>query len=181
MARLFLLRIFLGLLLVLLAQTADHYERKKRHPRATSLTDSELRNKLDSIISMVGKLNDKIDEQEQRIAVLSRKVSDIECNGTPKKGMLISNIKRITCVQTMEPCERHACPEQITLFLKSFFSFFFCQTFGPPPKNERSYFHSVFSPYQFQLNIMLFVRDLFIQNIDLPNHNRNFKDPKSSH
>ncbi|CAH3043477.1 unnamed protein product [Porites lobata] len=85
MARLFLLRIFLGLLLVLVAQTADHYERKKRHPRATSLTDSELRNKLDSIISMVSKLNDKIDEQEQRIAVLSRKVSDIECNGTAKK------------------------------------------------------------------------------------------------
>ena len=125
MARLFLLRIFLGLLLVLVAQTADHYERKKRHPRATSLTDSELRNKLDSIISMVGKLNDKIDEQEQRIAVLSRKVSDIECNGTPKKGLFISNIKRITCVQTMMPCERYACPEQITPFLKSFFSFFF--------------------------------------------------------
>ena len=81
---------------MLVAQTADHYERKKRHPRATSLTDSELRNKLDSIISMVGKLNDKIDEQEQRIAVLSRKVSDIECNGTRKKGMFFSNIKRIT-------------------------------------------------------------------------------------
>lgn len=91
---------------MLVAQTADNYERKKRHPRATSLTDSELRNKLDSIISMVGKLNDKIDEQEQRIAVLSRKVSDIECNGTTKEGMFISNIKRITCVQTMEPCER---------------------------------------------------------------------------
>lgn len=83
---------------MLFAKTADHYERKKRHPRATSLTDSELRNKLDSIISMVGKLNDKIDEQEQRIAVLNRKVSDIECNGEPQKGMFIANIKRITCI-----------------------------------------------------------------------------------
>ena len=156
MARLFLLRIFLGLLLVLVAQTADHYERKKRHTRATSLTDSELRNKLDSIISMVGKLNDKIDEQEQRIAVLSRKVSDIECNGEPKKGMFISKHKEDYLCPTMVPCCRHACPapELIRLFLKSFFSFFLPNIWSPPPqkktKNKRSYFHSVFSPHHFQ-------------------------------
>ena len=147
---------------MLVAQTADHYERKKRHTRATSLTDSELRNKLDSIISMVGKLNDKIDEQEQRIAVLSRKVSDIECNGEPKKGMFISNIKRITCAQTMVPCCRHACPasELIRLFLSHFFHFFLPNIWSPSPqkknKKQKELFFAVFSVLITFNNIMLF-------------------------
>lgn len=169
---------------MLVAQTADHYERKKRHPRATSLTDSELRNKLDSIISMVGKLNDKIDEQEQRIAVLSRKVSDIECNGTPKKGMFFKHKEDYLCPK-IEPCERYACPEHITLFFKVIlFIFLLPNIWFPSKKNKTKTNGAIFTVFSVPISfnkIMLFVRDIFIHNIDLPNHNRSFKDPKSSH
>lgn len=82
------LRIFIGFCFVFVVHSADHYERRTRYSRRSSLTDSELRNKLDSIISLIGKLNDKIDEQEQRIAVLSRKVTSIDCNAEPPKGTL---------------------------------------------------------------------------------------------
>lgn len=69
-------------------QGADHYEKRTRHTRRSVLTDTELKSKLDSIVSLLGKLNDKIDSQEQRIAVLSRQVSNINCNGEQRKGKL---------------------------------------------------------------------------------------------
>jgi len=65
-------------------QGADHYEGRTRLSRRS--TDTELKNKLDSIVSMLGKLNDKIDSQEQRIAALSRQVGNINCNGQQSKG-----------------------------------------------------------------------------------------------
>lgn len=89
MAGLFSMRLLFGFFFIFAVQSADHFERRTRSSRRSSLTDSELRNKLDSIISMLGKLNSKIDEQEQRLAVLSRKVNNIDCKGEPKKGMLI--------------------------------------------------------------------------------------------
>ncbi|XP_020601876.1 microfibril-associated glycoprotein 4-like [Orbicella faveolata] len=64
-------------------QGADHYEGRTRLSRRS--TDTELKNKLDSIVSMLGKLNDKIDSQEQRIAALSRQVGNINCNGQQSK------------------------------------------------------------------------------------------------
>lgn len=65
-------------------QGVDHYEGRTRLSRRS--TDTELKNKLDSIVSMLGKLNDKIDSQEQRIAALSRQVGNINCNGQQSKG-----------------------------------------------------------------------------------------------
>lgn len=65
-------------------QGADHYEGRTRLSRRS--TNTELKNKLDSIVSMLGKLNDKIDSQERRIAALSRQVGDINCNGEQSKG-----------------------------------------------------------------------------------------------
>ncbi|KAJ7388057.1 hypothetical protein OS493_040124 [Desmophyllum pertusum] len=66
----------------------DRYEGRTRYSRRSSATDTELMNKLDSIVSLLGKLNDKIDSQEQRIAVLSRQVSNINCNGKQGQGYL---------------------------------------------------------------------------------------------
>ena len=65
-------------------QGADHYEERTRRSRRS--TDTALKNKLDSIVSMLGKLNDKIDSQEKRIAALSRQVGSINCNGGQNKG-----------------------------------------------------------------------------------------------
>lgn len=65
-------------------QAADHYEGRTRRSRRS--TDKELKSKLDSIVSMLGKLNDKIDSQEKRIAALSRRVGNINCNGEQRKG-----------------------------------------------------------------------------------------------
>ena len=65
-------------------QGVDHYIGRTRLSRRS--TDTELKNKLDSIVSMLGKLNDKIDLQEQRIAALSRQVGNINCNGEQSKG-----------------------------------------------------------------------------------------------
>jgi len=66
------------------AQGADHYEGRTRLSRRS--TDTDLKNKLDSIMSMLGKLHAKIDSQEQRIAALSRQVGNINCNGEQSKG-----------------------------------------------------------------------------------------------
>ena len=76
------MRIFVGVFFVFGVQSADHYERRTSSSHRSSLNDTELKNKLDSILSLIGKLNGKIEEQEQRIAVLSRKVTNanIECN-----------------------------------------------------------------------------------------------------
>ena len=76
--------LFLFFIAVVYVQGADHYERRTRLSRRS--TDTELKTKLDSIVSMLGKLNDKIDSQEQRIAALSRRVGNIDCNGEHSKG-----------------------------------------------------------------------------------------------
>lgn len=78
--------ILFGCFIAFVVEGADYYEGRTRHPRRSPLTDTELKNKLDSIVSMLGKLNDKIDSQEQRIAVLSRQVGNINCNGEQGKG-----------------------------------------------------------------------------------------------
>lgn len=75
-----------GIFLAFVVQAADHSDRRTRYSRSSALTDTELKNKLDSIMSLLGKLNDKIDSQEQRIAVLSRQVSNVKCNGEQKQG-----------------------------------------------------------------------------------------------
>lgn len=88
------MRIFVGFFFVFGVQSADHYERRTRSSHRSSLTDIELKNKLDSIMSLIGKLNGKIEEQEQRIAVLNRKVTNANkecnrwCNGNSTKGTL---------------------------------------------------------------------------------------------
>ena len=86
MARFPALRFSYIFCLVLAVQAAEKDETLTRYSRDSSLNDTALRDKLDSIISMLGKLNSKIDEQEQRIAVLSSKVSNIDCKKEPKKG-----------------------------------------------------------------------------------------------
>lgn len=63
----------------------DHYERKTHRSRRSSVTNADLEIKLDSIISMLGMLNDKIDSQERRISVLSRQVSNVNCNGESRQ------------------------------------------------------------------------------------------------
>lgn len=81
--------IVFGFFLAFVVQGADHTDGRKRHSRRSVrgvLTDTELKNSLDSIVSLLGKLNDKIDSQEQRIAVLSRQVSNINCNGGERQG-----------------------------------------------------------------------------------------------
>ena len=88
------MRIFVGFFFVFGVQSADHYERRTRPSHRSSLTDTDLKNKLDSIMSLIGKLNGKIEEQEQRIEVLSRKVANANiecnrwCNGNSTKGTL---------------------------------------------------------------------------------------------
>lgn len=64
----------------------DHYERKRHRSRRSPVTNADLETKLDSIISMLGMLNDKIDSQERRISVLSRQVSNVNCNGESRQG-----------------------------------------------------------------------------------------------
>ena len=87
------MRIFVGFFFVFGVQSAYH-ERRTRSSHRSSLTDTELKNKLDSIMSLIGKLNGKIEEQEQRIAVLSRKVTNANiecsrwCNRNSTKGTL---------------------------------------------------------------------------------------------
>lgn len=78
--------LFGSVFLAFVVQGTDSYEGRTRYSRRSSATDTELKNKLDSIVSMLGKLNDKIDSQEQRIAVLSRQVSNINCNGKQGQG-----------------------------------------------------------------------------------------------
>ena len=76
--------LFLVFIALVDVQGADRYEGRTRLPRRS--TDAGLKNKLDSIVAMLGKLNDKIDSQEQRIAALSRQVGNINCNGEQSKG-----------------------------------------------------------------------------------------------
>lgn len=78
--------VVVGFFLAFVVQAADHFERRTRYSRNAALIDTKLENKLDSIMSLLGKLNDKIDSQEQRIAVLSRQVSNIKCNGEQRQG-----------------------------------------------------------------------------------------------
>lgn len=78
--------IVFGFFLAFVVQGADHTDGKRRHSRRSVLTDTELKNSLESIVSLLGKLNDKSDSQEQRIAVLSRQVSNINCNGGERQG-----------------------------------------------------------------------------------------------
>ena len=94
------LRIYSGILVVFLAQCSnDHlYKERSRQSRRT-LSDGALLTKLDSIVSVLADLNARIETQDKRLAVLSRKVSDISCNKEQTKGQFSCSNKtsEVTC------------------------------------------------------------------------------------
>ena len=88
MAGISLIIVMLWFFITVIVQGADfdQYERKTRRSRRSPVTNEDLEIKLDSIMSMLGKLNDKIDSQERRISVLSRQVSNVNCDGESRQG-----------------------------------------------------------------------------------------------
>ena len=70
-------------------------------------------------MSLIGKLNEKIEEQEQGIAALGRKVTNMECNGNSSKSTLeyyglqavlvpISRSQRLSKEKQHLGCEKEA-------------------------------------------------------------------------